>query len=113
MTVVSTTCLLTMGRVSNPRPLAEPSRLATGTEIKGPGEGVYDSATNTVVGVPITGTVLSDEILRRAQECFNEMLEKRIQLLTLWGYQSLNPFRSTTKWAHGPKVPHHNGWGRD
>ena len=34
----------------------------------------------------------------KVRDCFNEMSEKRISLLTL-SYQSLNTFRPTTEWA--------------
>jgi hypothetical protein len=53
---MSTAWPLTVGEVSNPRPLAEPSCLSTGngsetgTEIEGPEDNVYASVANAVVG---------------------------------------------------------------
>jgi hypothetical protein len=52
-TIVSTAWSLTVGEVSNPRPLAEPDCLSdpkTGDEIGGPGDSVHASVANAVVG---------------------------------------------------------------
>ena len=67
MTIASTAWLLTVGWVSNPRPLAEPSCLGTGTIPEVAGDSVYASVANAVVGewsTPTTGTTLSGEILQ-------------------------------------------------
>jgi hypothetical protein len=75
-----------VGGVSNPRPLAlaEPSSLGKGTEIVGAGDSVYASVANDVVGAstPTTGTILSGELLN-VRDCFNEISERKILLLTL------------------------------
>ena len=70
-TIMCTAWSLTVGGVSNPWPLAEPSCTGidpeTGTEIAGPGDSVHASVANAVVGAwstPATETLLSGEILK-------------------------------------------------
>ena len=50
MTIMSIAWLPTVDGVSNPWPLAEPTWLDMGTEVGRPGDGVYASMANTVVG---------------------------------------------------------------
>jgi hypothetical protein len=65
---VSAAWSLTVGGVSNPRPLVEPSRLGTDTEIGGPGDSVYASVKNAVVvgarSSRTTGITLGGGILK-------------------------------------------------
>ena len=49
--ITSMAWLLTVDGISNPQPLAEPSWSGTGTEVGRPGDSVYASMANTIVGV--------------------------------------------------------------
>ena len=104
---------LTMGRVSNPRPLAEPSCLCTGTEI---GDSEHTSVSNAVVGARSkwstgpTGTTLSGEILK-SMIPFNGMSEKMISVAHLVGLSELEPVPiddevgSRDKWIREDSFP--------
>ena len=86
---MSTAWSLTVGGVSNPWPLAEPSCLGTGiidpetgTETGGPEGGVYTSVATAVVGVRSTSTTWSGERLRSTR-MFQRNVGEKNWLLTL------------------------------
>ena len=71
--------------------------IGTSTEIGGPGDSVYASVANAMVGTwstPTTGTILSGEILKSTRP-FQWNVGEKDSVTHL----VLNPFRSTMEWA--------------
>ena len=69
-TIASTAWSLTVGKVSNRRPLAGSSCLGPGTEIGGSGDAFVFMANTVLTGArstPTTGTISSGKILNRSR----------------------------------------------
>ena len=100
---MSAAWLLTVGGVSGPG--VEPSCLGTlginDETAAAFGDDTVDASVlgNTLVGSPTTGATLGGKMLESMELLNNNQLMK-FQLLTLYCYQSLNPYRSTmAPWA--------------
>ena len=95
MTVVSTAWSPTVGWVSNPPPLAEPSCLGagidleTGNEIVGPGDGEYGFVENTGVGA-WSETLSSGEILKSTKLFQWNVGEKNLVTHLVLGFESIS-----------------------